>query len=99
MGGEIVEQGWIVSVPWGIVPGGEPTAAQGGEEKECHENPIIGILLDQQVQDWWPTRVVEEYIQFDAGGCQRVDVFYLLGSQGRTAKNTSQFIKVKVEVL
>ena len=85
MGGEIVEQGWIVSVPWGIVPGGEPTAAEGGEEKECHENPIIGILLDQQVQDWWPTNV-EEYIQFDAGGCQRVDVFYLLGSQGRTAK-------------
>ena len=86
MGGEIVEQGWIVSVPWGIVPGGEPTAAEGGEEKECHENPIIGILLDQQVQDWWPTNVVEEYIQFDAGECHRVDVFYLLRSQGRTAK-------------
>ena len=51
-----MEQGWIVSVPWGIVPGGEPTAAEGGEEKECHENPIIGILLDQQVQDWWPTK-------------------------------------------
>ena len=31
VGGEIVEQGWIVSVPWGIVPGGDlRTAEEGG---------------------------------------------------------------------
>ena len=41
VGGEIVEQGWIVSVPWGIVPGGDQRTAEGKEEKECHENPVI----------------------------------------------------------
>ena len=30
VGGEIVEQGWIVSVPWGIVPGGDLRTAEGG---------------------------------------------------------------------
>ena len=29
VGGEIVEQGWIVSVPWGIVPGGDLRTAEG----------------------------------------------------------------------
>ena len=37
VGGEIVEQGWIVSVPWGIVPRGDLLLQRGEEEKECHE--------------------------------------------------------------
>ena len=41
VGGEIVEQGWIVSVPWGIVPRGDLLLQRGREEKECHENPTI----------------------------------------------------------
>ena len=41
VGGEIVEQGWIVSVPLGIVPRGDLLLQRGREEKECHENLTI----------------------------------------------------------
>ena len=33
VGGEIVEQGWIVSVPWGIVPRGDLLLLQRGERR------------------------------------------------------------------
>ena len=89
VGGEIVEQGWIVSVPWGIVPGGEPTAAEGGEEKECHENPIIGILLDQQVQ---------QMLLKNISNLTQVSVIELTfsiywGVKAEHLKNTAQFRK------
>ena len=48
VGGEIVEQGWIVSVPWGIVPRGDLLLQRGEEEKECHENPTI--FKDQRLR-------------------------------------------------
>ena len=35
--GKIVEQGWIVRVPWGIVPGGEPLQ-RGGWSRAVNEN-------------------------------------------------------------
>ena len=42
VGGEIVEQGWIVSVPWGIVPGGDLRTAEGGRgRRSVNENSII----------------------------------------------------------
>ena len=42
VGGEIVEQGWIVSVPWGIVPGGDLRTAEGERgRRSVNEKPII----------------------------------------------------------
>ena len=36
-----MEQGWIVRVPWGIVPGGEPLQTGGG-----------GAGLSMRILDW-----------------------------------------------
>ena len=60
--------------------GGKPTAAEGGEEKECHENPIIGILL-KNISNLTQVSVIE--LTFSIYWGVKVELL----------KNTSQFRK------
>ena len=83
VGGEIVEQGWIVSVPWGIVPRGDLLLQRRGGEKECHEKFSLRILQSSSRIKDFKTVITKKRLKCKSGELSLGETHCCRGGQRR----------------